>query len=107
MNNEHFINSGPQLTSLKTLLTEKTLNPLSGHDNKFKSVVPYHHDNLEYRGHICFSGSFIDEPDAVFTVYVKRASNLDEALTELVQNNINSFEYQMAVGDLLHKQGAA
>lgn len=107
MSNEHLIITGPQLSDLISLLKTETLNPTTGNDTGFKSTIPHTSDSSEYRSHVCVSGAFIGEPGTSFVVYVKRESKCESLLTELLQNNIDSFEYQMAVGDLIHMQGVA
>ncbi|MAD75619.1 MAG: hypothetical protein CML20_12670 [Rheinheimera sp.] len=100
MNTDFSIKSGPDLQELTHLLKSETLNPIGG-ETLITSISEVGND---FKGHTRISGSFLDDKKVSFEIHVKRESQTETLLMQLIKNNINSFEHQMAVGDLVFKQ---
>lgn len=100
MNTDFLIKSGPDLQELTHLLKSETLNPIGG-ETLITSIAEVEN---EFKGHTRISGSFLDAKKVSFEIHVKRESRTETLLMQLIKNNINSFEHQMAVGDLVLKQ---
>jgi hypothetical protein len=56
----------------------------------------------EFSGEDQYIGNFLTV-SAGFNIYVKRGSRTAEVLDDLIQKNINTFEYQMALGEHLNR----
>lgn len=97
----HIVLTGLSFTELTSQLSAQVLKPnlASVFSSKVTpgDTLP---DNLEgYYGHTRFAGSFLSGGE--FDVLVKNASNEDDILSRLIQNNIDSFDYQLALGNVM------
>tara|TARA_B100000508_G_scaffold50905_1_gene39568 strand:+ start:499 stop:816 length:318 start_codon:yes stop_codon:yes gene_type:complete len=102
MNKDISIISGPNLQELTHLLKSETLNPVGG--ETLITNIGASEVESDFKGHIRISGSFLDDKKISFEIHVKRESQTETLLMQLIKNNINSFEHQMAIGDLVLKQ---